>query len=113
MLHRQNSNVSSDSSKLSGGGGGAEYRVDVHVPSLAARHVPQFLDYMYGSSLGLTTSNAPPLRYLSNRFNCRDLHREITSVFVPRDLAMATAPRYAVMADELGDPSTASSQQRS
>ena len=110
MSRRQNSNVSSDdSSKLGSGGGGPdggaalEYKVDVHVPSLAARYVPQFLDYVYGSSLKLDTSNAPPLRYLSNRFDCRDLHREITSVFVPRDLNLATAPKYARMADELSD----------
>jgi len=101
-LRRQNSNVSSDSSsKLCSSG--VEYRVDVHVPSLAAKYVPQLLDYVYGSSLKLTTHNAPPLRYLSNRFDCRDLHREITSVFVPRDLDLATAPRYAAAADELGD----------
>ncbi|KAL3801136.1 hypothetical protein ACHAW5_011084 [Stephanodiscus triporus] len=96
---RQNSNASSESK----GSGVAEYVVDVHVPALAARHVPVFLDYVYGSSLRLTTSNAPPLRYLSNRFDCRDLHREVTSVFIPRDLTLGAAPRYCAMADELKD----------
>ncbi|KAL3811004.1 hypothetical protein ACHAXA_002281 [Cyclostephanos tholiformis] len=101
VLKRQNSNLSSNE----GGGNGviAEYRVDIHVPALAARHVPLFLDYVYGSSLRLTTSNAAPLRYLSNRFDCRDLHREVTSSFIPRDLNLSTAPRYCAMADELSD----------
>jgi len=81
----------------------AEYKVDIYVPALAARHIPLFLDYVYGSSLKLTTTTAPPLRYLSNRFDCRDLHKEVSSRFIPRDLELNTAPQYCTMADELKD----------
>jgi hypothetical protein len=102
-VHRQDSSVSVGSMGIGGNVANADYKVDVHVPPLAARHVPQFLDYVYGSSLRLTTSNAAPLRYLSNRFDCRGLHREVTSIFIPRDLTLTTAPRYASMADELCD----------
>ncbi|KAL7552737.1 hypothetical protein ACHAWF_015975 [Thalassiosira exigua] len=81
----------------------AEHKVDVYVPPLAARHVPRFLDYVYGASPELSTDTAPSLRYLANRFDCRDLHREVTHRFVPRDLELGTAPKYCEMADELKD----------
>ena len=81
----------------------AEYQVDIYVPSLAARYMPLFLDYIYGSTLQLTTDNAPPLRYLSNRFDVRDLHREVNSRFITRDLEPGTAAKYCAMADELKD----------
>ncbi|KAL9179235.1 hypothetical protein ACHAXT_008525 [Thalassiosira profunda] len=81
----------------------ADYNVDIYVPALAARHMPLFLDYVYGASPKLTTATAPALRYLSNRFDCRDLHKEITSRFIPRDLELNTAPNYCAMADELKD----------
>ena len=95
---RQNSSKSNTSNN------NAEYKVDIYIPGSAARHMPLFLDYIYGSSnLKLTTTNAPALRYLSNRFDCRDLHREVTSRFIPQDLELNTAPHYCVLADELKD----------
>ena len=81
----------------------AEYQVEIYVPSLAARYMPLFLDYIYGSTLQITTDNAPPLRYLSNRFDVRDLHREVNSRFITRDLEPGTAAKYCAMADELKD----------
>lgn len=94
-IQRQNSEESDRSN--------VEYKVDIYVPALAARHVPLFLDYIYGSSLKITTATAPSLRYLSNRFDCRDLHKEVTSRFIPQDLELNTAPQYCTMADELKD----------
>ena len=78
------------------------------MPPLAASYMPAFLDYIYydnssSKSLHLTTSNAPPLRYLSNRFDVRDLHALITKQFLPRDLELNTAPKYCAMADTLKD----------
>lgn len=96
-IQRQNS------SNSHGSNSNAEYKVDIFVPALAARSMPLFLDYVYGSSLKLTTATAPPLRYLSNRFDCRDLHKEVTLRFIPQDLELSTAPRYCTMADELKD----------
>ena len=97
-IHRQSSGNSNESSSNS-----AEYKVDIYVPAIAARHIPLFLDYIYGSTLKLTTSNAPSLRYLSNRFDCRDLHKEVTAKFIPQDLELNTAPQYCTHADELKD----------
>mmetsp|Transcript_31508 Transcript_31508/g.76189 ORF Transcript_31508/g.76189 Transcript_31508/m.76189 type:complete len:600 (+) Transcript_31508:69-1868(+) len=97
-MHRQNSSTSNGSNNKD-----AEFKVDIYVPPLAARHMPTFLDYLYGSSLNLTTGTAPSLRYLSNRFDCRDLHKEVTSRFIPQDLELSTAPQYCTMADELKD----------
>mmetsp|Transcript_20057 Transcript_20057/g.43500 ORF Transcript_20057/g.43500 Transcript_20057/m.43500 type:complete len:592 (-) Transcript_20057:127-1902(-) len=99
-IHRQNSNKSSNSNESNSN---AEYKVDIYVPALAARHMPLFLDYIYGSSLKLATATAPPLRYISNRFDCRDLHKEVTTKFIPQDLELGTAPQYCTMADELKD----------
>ena len=88
-----------------GGGDDAtkERKIEIYVHPLAARHVPLFLDYIYGSKLELTTENAPPLRYLSNRFDVRDLHDAIHKSFLPRDLELSTAPRYCAAADQLKD----------
>ncbi|KAL7440728.1 hypothetical protein ACHAXH_004297 [Discostella pseudostelligera] len=97
-MHRQGSTNSNESNNSN-----ASYKVDIFLPPLAARHMPLFLDYVYGSSLKLTTANAPPLRYLSNKFDCRDLHKEISSKFIPQDLEIGTAPQYCMMADELKD----------
>ena len=97
-MHRQGSTHSNQSQNSN-----TEYKVEIFLPPLAARHMPLFLDYIYGSSLKLTTDNAPPLRYLSNKFDCRDLHKEISSNFIPHDLEIGTAPQYCMMADELKD----------
>mmetsp|Transcript_20723 Transcript_20723/g.37411 ORF Transcript_20723/g.37411 Transcript_20723/m.37411 type:complete len:577 (+) Transcript_20723:45-1775(+) len=97
-IQRQNS-YNSHGSNISN----ADHKVDIYVPPLAARHMPLFLDYIYGSTLKLTTATAPPLRYLSNRFDCRDLHKEVTSRFIPQDLELSTAAQYCTMADELKD----------
>ncbi len=97
-MHRQGSTNSTESSNSN-----TEYKVDIFLPPLAARHMPIFLDYIYGSSIKLATTNAPPLRYLSNKFDCRDLHKEISSNFIPHDLEIGTAPQYCMMADELKD----------
>lgn len=96
-IQRQNSNHSH------GNNSNADHKVDIFVPALAARHVPLFLDYVYGSSLKITTATAPSLRYLSNRLDCRDLHKEVTMRFIPQDLELNTAPQYCTMADELKD----------
>ena len=79
--------------------------IEIYIPPLAARLMPTFLDYIYGitATLQFTTSNAPPLRYLANRFDTRDLHREISHKFIPRDLELHTAPSYCMAADELKD----------
>jgi len=91
------------SSNIHGSNGNTDIKVEIFVPALAARHMPLFLDYVYGCSLKLSTATAPPLRYLSNRFDCRDLHKEVTMRFIPQDLELNTAPRYCAMADELKD----------
>ena len=111
-IHRQNSYNSNSSSSFIEGSSNpnnnnnhhmVEYIVDIHIPSLAAHYMPLFLDYIYGSSLKFTTLNAPSLRHLSNRFDCRDLHRDVTTNFISCDLVLATSPRYIAMADELRD----------
>ena len=79
-----------------------QYKIEIYVPPLAAQHIPLFLDYSYGSKLELTTQNAPPLRYLSNRFDVRELHSQLTK-FIPRDLELSTAPHYCMAADQLKD----------
>ena len=72
-IYRQTSEASNESSINSN----AEYKIDIYIPSLAAKHMPTFLDYIYGSELILntsdliTTSNAPSLRYLSNKFDIK------------------------------------------
>ena len=78
------------------------YKIEIYVPPLAAGFMPQFLDYIYGAHIDLSTHNAPPLRYLSNRFDVRELHAQI-SKFLPMDLELATAPRYCMAADQLKD----------
>jgi len=104
---RQNSSISDGSNNSddnSNSNPKSEYRVEIYVPSLAAQTMPLFLDYIYGiATLKPTTSTAPPLRYLSNRFDVRELHREISLRFIPRDLELNTAPRYCMLADELKD----------
>ena len=80
-----------------------DYKIEVHVPPLAAKFMPVFLDYIYGEQLKITTSNAPPLRYLANRFDLRDLYKEISTKFIPADLEIGTAPIYCTLADELKD----------
>ena len=80
-----------------------DQKVEIYIPPLAARSLPIFLDYVYGSHLQLTTHNAPLLRYLSNRFDVRDLHKEISTKFIPQDLELNTAPHYCIAADELKD----------
>lgn len=97
-MHRQGSTNSNESCTSN-----TDYKVEIFLPPLAARYMPSFLDYIYGSSLKLTSANAPPLRYLSNKFDCRDLHKEISSNFIPHDLEIGTAPQYSIMADELKD----------
>ena len=96
-IHSKNSSDSHENES----NGNAEYRVEIFVPALAARHIPLFLDYVYGSSLKLTTQQAMPLRYLSNRFDCRDLHKEVTMRFIAQDLELNTAPQYCTMAGEM------------
>lgn len=81
----------------------SDYKIEIYVPPLAAKYVPQFLDYIYGKELKITTSNAPPLRYLANRFDLRDLYKEISSKFIPTDLEIGTAPMYCTLADQLKD----------
>ena len=102
-IYRQTSEASNESSTNSN----AEYKIDTYIPSLAAKHIPTFLDYIYGSELILTdlitTSNAPSLRYLSNKFDIRTLHQQITNKFIPRDLEINTACSYCNDADELKD----------
>ncbi len=97
-MHRQGSTNSTESSNSY-----TEYKVEIFLPPLAASHMTIFLDYIYGSSIKLATSNAAPLRYLSNKFDCRDLHKEISYNFIPHDLEIGTAPQYCMMADELKD----------
>eukprot|EP00569_Conticribra_weissflogii_P005074 CAMPEP_0171340660 /NCGR_PEP_ID=MMETSP0878-20121228/8719_1 /TAXON_ID=67004 /ORGANISM="Thalassiosira weissflogii, Strain CCMP1336" /LENGTH=673 /DNA_ID=CAMNT_0011842775 /DNA_START=230 /DNA_END=2251 /DNA_ORIENTATION=+ len=80
-----------------------EAKVEIYVPPLAARHIPALLDYIYGASPQLSTSNAPSLRYLANRFDIRELHSEISLKFIPRDLELHTAPQYCMAADDLKD----------
>ncbi|KAL7481962.1 hypothetical protein ACHAW6_007647 [Cyclotella cf. meneghiniana] len=80
-----------------------EYKIEIYVPPLAARYMPTFLDYIYGATLQLSTSSAPSLRYLSNRFDVRELHTHITKSFLSQDLELATAPQYCTAADELKD----------
>ena len=104
IIYRQTSEASNESSTNSN----AEYKIDIYIPSLAAKHIPTFLDYIYGSELILntnliTTLNAPSLRYLSNKFDIRTLHQQITNKFIPRDLEINTACSYCNDADESSD----------
>lgn len=80
-----------------------DYKIEIYLPPLAAKFIPSFLDYVYGASLKITTANAPPLRYLANRFDLRDLYKEISSKFIPTDLEVGTAPVYCTLADQLKD----------
>lgn len=81
-----------------------EYKIEIYVPPLAARFVPTFLDYIYGSGLDslLNTDSAPSLRYLANRFDVKELQVPITK-FLPKDLDLSTAPKYCMAADTLKD----------
>lgn len=82
---------------------GKEYTIEIYVPALAAKYIPTLLDYIYGSTLRFTTSNAPPIRYLSNKFDIRDLHTQVSKSFISQDLELNTAPQYCIAADELKD----------
>ena len=97
-IYRQESDNSNRSQNSN-----AEYKVDIYLPTLASQHIPLFLDYIYGSTLKLTTHNASSLRYLSNRFDVRDLHKEITTKFIPSDLEINTASIYCIHSDILKD----------
>ena len=79
------------------------YKVDIHLPPLAAYYLPLFLDYIYGSTLTYTTNNAVPLRYLANRFDTRELYTTITNTFISCDLTLLTSSKYISMADILND----------
>ena len=79
-----------------------EYKIEIYVPPLAAVRMPAFLDYIYGDTVDLHTESAPPLRYLSNRFDVRELHAQI-SKFLLVDLELSTAPKYCMAADTLKD----------
>eukprot|EP00574_Skeletonema_japonicum_P006009 CAMPEP_0201717660 /NCGR_PEP_ID=MMETSP0593-20130828/3342_1 /ASSEMBLY_ACC=CAM_ASM_000672 /TAXON_ID=267983 /ORGANISM="Skeletonema japonicum, Strain CCMP2506" /LENGTH=576 /DNA_ID=CAMNT_0048207769 /DNA_START=40 /DNA_END=1767 /DNA_ORIENTATION=- len=89
--------------KLQNNGKRSDYKIELYLPPLAAKHIPAFLNYVYGKELKITTSNAPPLRYLANRFDLRDLYKDISTKFIPRDLEIGTAPMYCKLADELKD----------
>jgi hypothetical protein len=80
-----------------------DYKIEIYLPPLAAKFVPIFLDYVYGEQLKITTSSAPPLRYLANRFDIRGLYQEISTKFIPADLEIGTAPTYCTLADQLKD----------
>jgi len=97
-IYRQESDNSARSQNSN-----AEYKVDIYLPTLASQHIPLFLDYIYGSTLKLTTQNASSLRYLSNRFDVRELHKEITTKFIPSDLEINTASIYCIHSDILKD----------
>jgi len=97
-IYRQESDNSARSQNSN-----AEYKVDIYLPTLASQHIPLFLDYIYGSTLKLTTQTASSLRYLSNRFDVRDLHKEITTKFIPSDLEINTASIYCIHSDILKD----------
>jgi len=97
-IYRQESDNSARSQNSN-----AEYKVDIYLPTLASQHTPLFLDYIYGSTLKLTTQTASSLRYLSNRFDVRDLHKEITTKFIPSDLEINTASMYCIHSDILKD----------
>jgi len=97
-IYRQESDNSARSQNSN-----AEYKVDIYLPTLASQHIPLFLDYIYGSQLKLTTNNASSLRYLSNRFDVRELHKEITTKFIPSDLEINTASTYCIHSDILKD----------
>ena len=91
------------SGKISYNNSASDYKIEIYVPPLAAKYVPEFLDYVYGKELKITTPNAPPLRYLANRFDLRDLYKEISTKFIPTDLEIGTAPMYCTLADQLKD----------
>ncbi len=89
--------------KLQNNGKRSDYKIELYLPLLAAKHIPAFLDHVYGKELKITTSNAPPLRYLANRFDLRDLYKSISTKFIPTDLEIGTAPMYCSLADQLKD----------
>jgi hypothetical protein len=112
VIHRQNSNTSYSSSGSSfvessntnhNHNNMVEYKVDIHLPHLAAYYLPLVLDYMYGSSLTYTTTNAVPLRYLAYRFAIHELYTTITKTFISCDLSLATVSTYITLADSVCD----------
>ena len=100
--HNNNNNNNNNNSNHSNHGMGI-YKVDIHLPPLAAYYLPLLLDYIYGSTLTYTTNNAVPLRYLANRFDTRELYTTITNTFISCDLTLLTSSKYISMADILND----------
>lgn len=104
LLHGgRKSGFISEQIKLQKNRSAGDYKIEIYLPPLAARYIPVFLDYIYGAQLKITTSNAPPLRYLANRFDLRNLYKEISTQFIPADLEIGTAPTYCTLSDELKD----------
>lgn len=118
VIHRQNSNTSysSGSSFIESNNHNSnnnnnhnhnhmvEYKVDIHLPPLAAYYLPLLLDYIYGSTtLTYTTNNACAVRYLAHRFDIPNLFTDITNTFISCDLRLVTSSKYISMADELND----------
>lgn len=77
---------------------------EVHLMSVAAKCIPQLLDYMYSNEghLYITTELATGLRHLAQFFGIRPLHKKVMD-FIVEDLSMKNVVQYyrdAVVLDD-------------
>jgi len=75
---------------------------EFYMPKLAARVVPQWLDYTYSAKLRLGTNNVVGLRHLANFFDVRTLYREVSS-FLSKDLTIKNSINYCLDANLVKD----------
>lgn len=78
-----------------GGEGALPNVTEVELGIAAARVFPQFLDFLYSTdgSLDISTASATGLRYLSQFFGVRVLHKKVMD-FIQKDLGLQTVPTY-------------------
>ena len=76
-----------------GGKNKGDGSTEVALPKTAALHVPQLLDFIYFDKLDLNAQCAPPLRFLANTFDVRELYALVSS-FIQSDLSEATITTY-------------------
>lgn len=75
---------------------------EFYMPKLAARVVPQWLDYTYSAKLRLGTNNVVGLRHVANFFDVRILYREVSS-FLSIDLTIKNSIKYCLDANLVKD----------
>ena len=70
----------------------------VALPKRAAQCMSQLLDYIYTDKLDLKAECAPPLRYLANQFDVRELYAQVSS-FVQNYISESTITTYIRQAE--------------